>query len=298
MTTGSPEVLVEGLGFPEGPRWHGGHLWFSDFTRRTLYRVDLEGRTEVVLQLDDTPSGLGFLPDGSAIVVSMQNRRLLRVVDGGIGVHADLTHLGGDFLNDMVVDGEGNAYVGTRTREMRPSHTPLPASSAVDALVFVGCDGNARVAADQLIAPNGTVIAPDGSFLVVAETYAHRLTRFDRRADGSLHNRRVFADVRGFFPDGICLDEEGAVWFGSPYTNEFARVRDGGEVTDRVPRPGGVACMLGGEHRRTLFLLGVDPHGLPVPDSTAARPLQARRTPPSEGHIWTVQVPHGGAGWP
>jgi sugar lactone lactonase YvrE len=298
MTTASIEVLVDGLGFPEGPRWHGEHLWFSDFTRRSLYRVDLEGRTEVVVELDDTPSGLGFLPDGSAVVVSMQKRRLVRVSDGGVALHADLTHLGGDFLNDMVVDAEGNAYVGTRTRDMRPSYTPLPGSCEVDALVFVAADGHARVAADHLIAPNGTVIAPDGSFLVVAETYAHRLTRFDRRADGSLCNRRVFADVPGLFPDGICLDDEGAVWFGSPYTNEFARVRDGGEVTDRVPRPGGVACMLGGERRSTLFLLGVDPGGLPLPDSTASPPDQSSRTPPSGGHIWAMQVPHCGVGWP
>jgi sugar lactone lactonase YvrE len=298
VTDPSPDLFIEKLGFPEGPRWHDERLWFSDFTRKTLYRTDLLGGMEVMLELDDTPSGLGFLPDGSAIVVSMQNRRLLRIADGTTTVHADLTRLEGDFLNDMVVDAEGNAYVGTRTRTMRPSFTALPDSYEVDGVVFVGSDGTIRVAADHLISPNGTVIAPDGSYLVVAETYAHRLTRFDRRPDGSLHSRRLFAQVPGFFPDGICLDEEGAVWFGSPYTNEFARVRDGGEITDRVSLPGGVACMLGGDSRKTLFLLGVDPSNLPVPDSTGGLPGERRDTPPDGGHIWTLGVAIGGVGWP
>jgi sugar lactone lactonase YvrE len=116
----------------------------------------------------------------------MQTRRLLRVTDGATTVHADLGRVGGDFLNDMVIDGDGNAYVGTRTRDMRPSRSPLASSYELDSLVFVDPDGHVRVAADHLVAPNGTVIAPDGSFLVVAETYAHRLTRFDRGPDGSL----------------------------------------------------------------------------------------------------------------
>ncbi len=292
------QTLVDGLGFPEGPRWHGERLWFSDFTHQTLYRIDLDGRLEVVVQLGDTPSGLGFLPDGSAVVVSMHNRQLLRIADGATELYADLGLLGGDFLNDMVVDGAGNAYVGTRTRDMRPSQLPLPASSAVDTIILVDPAGNARVAADHLTAPNGTVVAPDGSYLVVAETYAHRLTRFDRAPDGSLTNRRVFADVRGSFPDGICLDEDGAVWFGSPYTNEFVRVRDGGEVTDRLPLPGGVACMLGGERRETLFLLGVDPGGLPVPDAMSSPPRRPSNGPQAGGHIWTKPAPCPGVGWP
>jgi sugar lactone lactonase YvrE len=293
-----PEVLLDGLGFPEGPRWHDERLWFSDFSRRTLYRVGLDGQPAVVVQLDDTPSGLGFLPDGTAILVAMHTRRLLRITDGGTEVYADLGRVGGDFLNDMVVDGEGNAYVGTRSRDMRPSRSPLAARYAVDSLLFVDPDGHFRVAADHLVAPNGTVIAPDGSFLVVAETYAHRLTRFDRATDGSLRNRRVFAEVPGSFPDGACLDAEGAVWFGSPYTNEFVRVADGGAVSDRVPLPGGVACMLGGEGRRTLFFLGVDPRALPEPDSTGPPPASQSEVPPTGGHIWTRPARHPGAGWP
>jgi sugar lactone lactonase YvrE len=293
----SPELLIEGLGFPEGPRWHQERLWFSDFSRRTLYRAKLTGAREVVVQLEDTPSGLGFLPDGSAIVVSMHDRRLLRITDAGTELYADLHDLNGDFLNDMVVDGDGNAYVGTRTRDMRPSRAPLSSDHEVDSVLLVDPDGRVRVAADHLIAPNGTVIAPDGSYLVVAETYAHRLIRFDRAPDGSLSNRRVFAEVRGTFPDGICLDEDGAVWFGSPYSSEFVRVRDGGEVTDRVPLPGGVACMLGGEDRQTLFLLCVDPAGLPEPDSESALPQREASGQPAGG-IWTMKAAERGAGWP
>jgi sugar lactone lactonase YvrE len=292
-----PIVLVDGLGFPEGPRWEGEHLWFSDFAQRTLYRMDLEGKREVVVQLDDSPSGLGFLRDGTAVVVSMHKRQLLRIADGRTQLYADLGHVGGDFLNDMVIDGDDNAYVGTRTRDMRPSRSPLPASCEVDTIVVVNPDGRARVGADRLIAPNGTAIAPDGSYLVVAETYAQRLTRFDRATDGSLTRRRVFADVRGSFPDGICLDEDGAVWFGSPYTNEFVRVRDGGEVTDRVRMPGAVACMLGGEGRLTLFLLGVDPGELPTPDAPSSLPRRPSNSP-TGGHIWTMAAPHPGVGWP
>ena len=295
---GEPRVLVDGLGFPEGPRWHAGRLWFSDFSHQTLYRADLDGNREVVVHLGDSPSGLGFLRDGTAVVVSMHNRQLLRVADGATELYADLRAFAGDFLNDMVIDGDGNAYVGTRTRDMRPSRSPLPALHEVDTIVLVDPHGHARVAADRLIAPNGTVIAPDGSYLVVAETYAQRLTRFNRGPDGSLSDRRVFADVTGSFPDGICLDEDGAVWFGSPYTNEFVRVRDGGEVTDRVPLPGGVACMLGGTRRETLFLLGVDPAGLPVPDATSTPPQTQSSDPRTGGHIWTMPVQYRGVGWP
>jgi sugar lactone lactonase YvrE len=291
-------VFLDGLGYPEGPRWFAGALWFSDFTDRTLYRVDLDGNRDVVVRLDDTPSGLGFLPDGTAVVVSMQQQRLLRLVDGVTELYADLHHAGGDFLNDMVVDRDGNAYVGTRTRAMRPSRRPLPASFEVDTIVLVDVSGAARVVADRLVSPNGTVLAPDGSYLVVAETYAQRLTRFDRSPDGSLSNRRLFAEVLGSYPDGICLDEDGAVWFGSPYTDEFVRVLDGGEVTDRIGLPGGVACILGGDGRRTLFLLGVSAVPPIAEQAEHAPPPAADTGAQSRGHIWTVTVRTPGTGWP
>ena len=296
--TPTPTVLLEGLAFPEGPRWRDGRLWFSEFVQRTVSTVTLAGTTEIVLRLEDSPSGLGFLPDGTPIVVSMHQRQLLRIVDGHAELHADLGDVPGDFLNDMVVDGSGNAYVGTRHAAMRPGL--VSPSDAPDAIMMVTPDGTVAVAADQLVAPNGTVITPDGRTLILAETYAHRLTAFDRRSDGSLANRRVFADVGDAYPDGICLDDEGAVWFGSPYTDEFLRVREGGEITDRIELPGGVACALGGEERDVLFLLGVDPAGLPVPGvapgASAAPAAPAERR--TGGHIWTLPVRHRGAGWP
>ena len=161
--------------------------------------------------MEDAPSGLGFLPDGVPLVVSIRDRLLLRIVGQRTEIHADLRDHPGDFLNDMVVDETGRAYVGLRSAQLYPG-LDLASVDATDALIVVEPDGQASVAAGGLIAPNGVVISPDGAFLILAETYAHRLTIFDRRVDGSLSNRRLFAAVEGRFPDGICLDEDGAVW--------------------------------------------------------------------------------------
>jgi len=181
---------------------------------------------------------------------------------------------------------------------MRPSRRPLPASFETDSIVLVDRSRAARVVADHLVSPNGTVLAPDGSYLVVAETYAQRLTRFDRSADGSLSNRRLFAEVLGSYPDGICLDDDGAVWFGSPYTDEFVRVLDGGEVTDRIRLPGAVACILGGGGRRTLFLLGVSSVPPIAERAEHAPPPTAPTGALWRGHIWTAPAATPGVGWP
>jgi sugar lactone lactonase YvrE len=291
--------LLDGLAFPEGPRWHDGWLWFSDVTNKRVERVAPDGRREVVATFDDRPSGLGFLPDGSLLVVAMTQRRLVRVTGGKIEPYADLRDFGGDFANDMVVDAHGRAYVGVRSAKLRAGG-PIPSpADAPDVVVGVDSSGRAWVAADQLVAPNGTVITPDGRTLVVAETYAHRLTAYDIGDDGSLSARRVYAPLAGVYPDGICLDDTGAIWVGSPYSDEFVRVREGGEITDRLAVPGGVACALGGENRRTLFLLAVDPTALPKPGaSVEGTPVLHGSASFAGGRILARPVVHGGAGWP
>jgi sugar lactone lactonase YvrE len=295
----APKLLLDRLAFPEGPRWHEGWLWFSDVTNKRVERVDIEGHREIVATFDDRPSGLGFLPDGVLLVVAMTQRRLLRVVGGKVEPYADLRDFGGDFANDMVVDADGRAYVGVRSAALKPGFAVPEAKDAPDLVVMVGPTGDASIAADQMVSPNGTVITPDGRMLVIAETYAHRLTAFDRARDGTLSGRRVFAQVDGVYPDGICLDDDGAVWVGSPYSDEFVRVCDGGEITDRLSVPGGVACALGGDNRTTLFLLAVDGAALPKPGtSMSTAPVLHGNAVFDGGCIWTMPVDHGGAGWP
>jgi sugar lactone lactonase YvrE len=218
---------------------------------------------------------------------------------GTIEPYADLRAFSGDFANDMVVDRHGRAYVGMRSAQLRAGG-PIPAAAdAPDVVVLVDASGNARVAADGLVAPNGTVITPDGRTLVVAETYAQRLTAYDIADDGALARRRVYAALPGVYPDGICLDETGAIWVGSPYTDEFVRVREGGEIVERLSVPGGVACALGGPSRRTLFLLAVDPTALPKPGaSVEGTPVLHGNATFDGGRILTRTVTDGGAGWP
>jgi sugar lactone lactonase YvrE len=261
---GRLRILADGLSFPEGPRWRDGALWFSDIRGQTVQVLAEDGELREMVRLDDSPSGLGFLPDGTAIVVSMRHRLLLRLVAGKTEVHADLGDVPGDFLNDMLIDEQGRAYVGSRSASLLPRSEPLGDESAIDAIVIVEPDGDVRLGATGAISPNGTVLTPDLGTLIVAETYAQRLVAYDRSPAGDLTNRRTFAATPGRYPDGICLDEEGAVWAGSPYTNEFVRVRAGGEITDRISMAGGVACALGGSDGRSLFLLGVDPELLPA----------------------------------
>ncbi len=248
MTT----TLVDGLCFGEGPRWRDGWLWFSDMQADTVYRVDLDGRLETVVKLvGDQPSGLGWLPDGRLLIVSMTRRKLL-VLDGGVlSEFADLSRLASYHCNDMVTDQQGRSYVGNFGYDLNARAAVSPAE-----LVLVTPDGEARVVADDLIFPNGTVITPDGKSLIVGETMAGRLTAFDIEADGSLTGRRVWAELDGALPDGICLDEAGGIWVASPISNEALRVMEGGEVTDRVKVDNqAYACMLGGSEGKTLFIL-------------------------------------------
>jgi sugar lactone lactonase YvrE len=276
-------VLLDGLGFAEGPRWHEGRLWFSDMGTGQVRTVDLEGHAEVVLEVPGRPSGLGWLPDGRLLVVSMAGRRVLRREhDGTVVEHADLAGLASFDCNDMVVDGQGRAWVGNAGFDL--SVRPLRVRPAQ--IVLVTPDGQARVVDDEVVFPNGCVVTPDGTTLVVAETFGQRLTAFTIAADGGLADRRVFADLSGSAPDGICLDAEGAVWVADATGSACLRVREGGEVVTRVDTGRGCfACALGGPDRRLLFLLTADGfQGAAIRRRTAA--------------IEAVGVDVPGAGWP
>jgi sugar lactone lactonase YvrE len=265
----APELLLDGVAFPEGPRWHAGELWFSDILGQRIYRCSTGGRLEVVIRLEDElPSGLGFLPDGSLIFVAMQARKLMRLSGGELTVHADLSALPGHSLNDMLVDATGRAYVGNRLPR-RPGLQPYDSDpERMESVFLVQDDGSVSVAADDLDGPNGMEISPDGRTLIVAETRGGRLTAFDVEADGRLTGRRVFAEFVRATPDGICLDAEGAVWAGSALTGEFLRVLEGGTITHRHALTDGfwaLACALGGPDGRSLFLMtalwSMDEHG-------------------------------------
>jgi sugar lactone lactonase YvrE len=247
--------LIGGLGFPEGPRWHDGELWFSDFGDRVVRAVDLDGTAREVVRVDARPSGLGWLPDGSLLVVSMTDQRLLRITSSGATVHADLSAFTPTPCNDMVVDADGNAYVGYMGFDLLSSPIqPKPAS-----LILVRRDGSASVAAPDLMFPNGAVLSADGRTLIVAETFGRRLTAFDVAPDATLSRRRVFAELPERAPDGICLDQSGAIWVADAAGKACVRVTESDVVTDVIKTERGCyACALGGSDGRTLFLCIAD----------------------------------------
>jgi sugar lactone lactonase YvrE len=246
------ETLAEGFGFLEGPRWRDGRLWMSDMDRGKVFTLGPDGGIEPVVEVPGQPSGLGFLPDGTPLIVSMKDRRLLRLEGGNLVCHAELGPLVTGVINDMVVDTQGRAYVGNFGFDLMAGADFRPAN-----LVMVAAAGEAQVVAEELDFPNGTVILPGGEVLVVAETFGHRLTAFDIALDGTLSNRRVFADLGDHGPDGICLDQEGAIWVSVFEHDVFLRVLEGGTVTHRVDVADrrAVACQLGGTDGRTLFCL-------------------------------------------
>ncbi|MBW1849769.1 MAG: SMP-30/gluconolactonase/LRE family protein [Deltaproteobacteria bacterium] len=222
-------VLLEGLIFPEGPRWHDNKLWFSDMGAQQVMTVDLEGIVEKIVHVPNQPSGLGWLPDGRLLIVSMVDRKLLRLDPDGLTEVADLYNLASCHCNDMVVDNQGRAYIGNFGFELA-----LSAPFKKAEIILVTPDGDARIVATEMAFPNGSVITPDGKTLIVGETYGSRLTAFDIEPDGSLSNRRVWAALENAVPDGICLDAESAIWVASPTSAEALRVKQGGEVTDRI----------------------------------------------------------------
>jgi sugar lactone lactonase YvrE len=204
-------ILLDGLLFPEGPRWHAGKLWFSDMQGLQVMTVDLDGNAEKMLEVQCCPSGLGWLPDGRLLVVSMMDRRLLRLDPIGLVEIADLTKLASFHCNDMVVDKKGRAYIGNFGFDLAANAPVKPAE-----IVLVTPDGKARIVAEELYFPNGTVITPDDRTLIVAETWGNCLTAFDIESDGRLKKRRTWANLEGAYPDGICLDAEGAIWVAAP----------------------------------------------------------------------------------
>jgi sugar lactone lactonase YvrE len=253
-------TLLSGLAFPEGPRWRDGRLIFSDMHAHEVVAMTPDGARETLVSRDSPVSGLGWLPDGRMLIVDMQAQALLRrEADGQVVPHADLSAVATGLCNDMVVDAQGRAYVGNFGFPLTERPDPKPAKMA---LAYP--DGRVVEAADELMSPNGTVITDDGKTLIVGESFGGRLTAFDIAADGSLSNRRLWAQLPSpAVPDGICLDAENAIWVASPTTNEVLRMKEGGEVAERIGASQGVfACMLGGPGRKTLYVLtagGSDP---------------------------------------
>lgn len=261
-------LVADGIHFAEGPRWHDGRLWFSDFYAHRIYSVSEAGgglRVELQLEGEEQSSGLGWMPDGSLLFVKMQAQELWRRgPDGRVERHADLSDIATFWCNDMVVDAQGRAYVGNFGFDLDAELSARgPESVLADhpttSIALVEPDGTVRAAAgaERFSFPNGTVITPDGKRLIVGETLAARLTAFDVALDGTLSNRRVWAETAPHIPDGICLDAEGAIWIADPLAPRCVRFAEGGEVLEVVETEGlnCYACMLGGAEGRTLFTL-------------------------------------------
>ncbi len=283
METLTAERFADGFVFLEGPRWHNGLLYVSDMFGYELLRIDMQGNREQVAEVAARPSGSGFLPDGSQLLVSMADRRVLRLDGGTVSEYADLNRLTTGDLNDMVVNSNGDAYVGNFGFDLFGGGEP----AAGNIVLLPAGGGEPRVAVDGVNFPNGMAITPDGKRLISAETFGNQLTQYDIAADGSLGNKRLFAELGDYTPDGICLDAEGAIWLASFVTNEFVRVKKGGEVTHRVdPGRSAVACTLGGENRQTLFLLSADTE------------IERLAKGDSKAFIDVVQVDVPGAGLP
>tara|TARA_X000001036_G_scaffold17412_1_gene14606 strand:+ start:4351 stop:5223 length:873 start_codon:yes stop_codon:yes gene_type:complete len=284
-------ILMDGLTFGEGPRWHEEKFYFSDFYSHKVFSLDMDGNSEVIVEVPAQPSGLGWMPDGTMLIVSMKDKKLLSFNKNTLSEVADLSNLAGFHCNDMVVDDQGNAYIGNFGFNTYSGEEIRPAN-----LILVRPGEDPCLAADDLLFPNGTVITPDGKTLIVGETYAARLTAFDINQDATLSNRRVWADFtldadEGDIPlpDGICLDAEGAIWVASPSTAEVIRIREGGVILDRISvETNAYACMLGGDDLKTLFICTSNASGVD-PESALRK---------KSGKIETIKVEVAGAGRP
>ncbi|MDX1799507.1 MAG: SMP-30/gluconolactonase/LRE family protein [Marinobacter sp.] len=292
------DVLTEGGSFFEGPRWRDGRWWVSDFYRHGVFTVDPDGTMEQVMTVPNQSSGLGWMPDGSLLVVSMLDHRILRRwPDGRLDEHADLSEVATGHVNDMVVGSDGSAWVGNFGFDLMGGADLRPAK-----LVRVSATGQVTVAADDLYFPNGMVLTPDEQTLVVGETFGNAMTAFTIAADGTLTDRRAWASFGdrpkpgpradmlaqlAVGPDGCCLDAEGHIWIADAFNQRCIRVAPGGDITADIAAPEGqgvFACMLGGDDGRTLLLCC-------APDSSAKRRASTR-----EAILVTarVEVPHAG----
>ncbi len=283
MAEGSAlKLLLAGLKFAEGPRWHDGRLWFSDFYSHRVFAVGLDGKAETIVEVPGQPSGLGWTPEGRLLIVSMLDRKVLELTGRGLRTVADLSQVATGPCNDMVVDSAGRAYVGNFGFDRERGESPR-----TTCLARVDPDGTVSVAAGDLMFPNGAVITPDGKTLIVGETFANRLTAFDVKKDGTLSKRRVFAELPGAYPDGCCLDAEGAIWVADPGGHRVIRVFEGGRIDREIStgEQNAFACMLGGEKRSTLF----------VCTSTGSGSAMAEK---NDGRIEYVEVNVPGAGLP
>ncbi len=291
-------TLLAGGAFFESPRWHEGRWWVSDFYRHLVLSVSATGEPREVLEVEEQPSGLGWMPDGSMLVASMRDRRILRwSADTGVTQHTDVGEYCGGHLNDMVVDRRGRAYVGNFGFDLMGGGDPAPAN-----LIRVDPDGAASIAAEDLLFPNGSVITPEGTTLIVGETAGARYTAFTINEDGSLSDRRVWAQIAPtpeittlaetlgklqFGPDGCGLDAENHIWCADEVNARCVRIAPGGDIVDEIKAPDGLdffACMLGGDDGRTLLVCA-------APDFAEVNRMAARE---AVLLTTTVDVPHGG----
>ena len=276
----STELLIDGLDFGEGPRWHDGLLWYSDFFQHRVYTVSPDGKRETILDLgNEQPSGLGWLPNGELLVVGMLERKILKYDGNQTTVHAELDDIATWHCNDMVVSNSGVAYVGNFGYDYGSG---VPAVMANLAAVFQ--DGTKTVAATGLHFANGSVITADERTLIVGETFSCQYSAFSILSDGSLSDGRIWAEMPGRLPDGCTLDSENGIWFADAFSSQVVRVLEGGEITDVIDLPQRTfACMLGGDDGQTLFIL------------TATSDPETG-IEPGNGAIYTAQVkiPHSG----
>jgi sugar lactone lactonase YvrE len=276
-------ILLTDLALGESPRWHADRLWLSDWAAHEVLAVDLKGKREVIATIPSMPFCIDFLPDGRLLVVSGGDGQLLRSEpDGSLLTYADLSSLSVHPWNEIVVDGRGNAYLNSIGFDF-PAGTFAPGI-----LALITPDGSVRQVADNVAFPNGMVVTPDNSTLILAESYGNQLTAFEIAPDGSLGNRRVWAQLDGGYPDGICLDADGAVWYADVPNKRCVRIREGGEVLQTIDLDRGCfACMLGGTDGRTLFMVAAAWGG-------AESMANGQRT----GQVLTTTAPAPRAGWP